>query len=95
MSSLDDEGALTLGAAVVSQQMGGARFGTAQMSLFQQFAGGTMTATKAKALQELGFLNEGVWTASRGGGVTWSKEGAARREEFLGTGRPHQIRRGS
>jgi len=57
-------------AAVLAQQMGGAKFGTAQMSLFQQFAGGTMTARKAEGLEELGLLHKGKWHASRGGAIT-------------------------
>ena len=86
LSNLDENGLFA--AAAVAQQMGGNRFGTAEMSLFQQFAGGTMTANRAKSLQELGILKEGDWTASRGGGVTWSKEGAERRQAFLGEGDP-------
>ena len=58
LSNLDEHGLYA--AAAVAQQMGGNRFGTAEMSLFQQFAGGTMNANRAKALQELGILKEEI-----------------------------------
>jgi hypothetical protein len=85
LSELDQDGLYA--AAVVAQQMGGARFGTAQMSLFQQFAGGTMSSNKARALTDLGILNQNDWEKS-GGGVIVHQSGKDKLQEVLGTGDP-------
>ena len=52
--------------AILSQYMGGPRYGTATMSLMQQMAGGTMFKRNAEALQEIGILNQGEWGTSGG-----------------------------
>ena len=54
--------------AVLSQYMGGPRVGTAIMSTMQQFAGGTMYARNAQALQDIGILKSDEWSTKGGGG---------------------------
>jgi hypothetical protein len=54
------------GSALVAQAMGAQRFGTASMSMMQQFAGGTMFTRNAESLQAHGLLNAGEWTKDAG-----------------------------
>ena len=64
LRAMTDEG--MYGSALVAQAMGAQRFGTASMSLMQQFAGGTMFTRNAEALQEHGLLNKGEWKKEAG-----------------------------
>jgi hypothetical protein len=52
---------------MAAQGMGGARVGTAVMSMYQQMVGGKMTESTARHLQELGLV--GAYTKNQGGGV--------------------------
>jgi hypothetical protein len=51
----NDRGLAT--AAIMAQMMGGYRAGTAEMSLYQQFVGGTMSRRSAEELVQLGILS--------------------------------------
>jgi hypothetical protein len=63
--------------AIVSQMMGGARAGTALLSLRSQLGGGAMMKRSAQAMQEYGLLQDGEWT-SEGGHVQMNDEAANR-----------------
>jgi hypothetical protein len=75
LRGLDQEGLMTM--AMMSQVMGGQRAGTAMMSLFQQFAGGTMFTRTAQHLQDIGLLHEGEWKKD-GSRVTINDEASKR-----------------
>jgi hypothetical protein len=64
LRALTDDGLLSSG--IIAQAMGAQRYGTASMSLMQQFAGGTMFKRNAESLQEHGLLREGEWGTSGG-----------------------------
>lgn len=64
--------------AEVAMGMGGARTGTAEMSLFQQFLGGMMTTRAAVEMQRMGLFHEGDWKAERGGRIVVSPEATKR-----------------
>lgn len=63
--------------AVIAQAMGGARTGTAYMSLWQQMAGGTMFNRTAEGMEEMGLLHKGEWH-SKGGRVIIDEEASKR-----------------
>jgi hypothetical protein len=62
LRGLSNEGLMEM--AGFAQNMGGPRAGTAMMSLFQQFAGGTMFKGTAQHMQDIGLLKEGEWGVS-------------------------------
>jgi hypothetical protein len=64
LRGLSDEGLLDM--AAFAQNMGGPRAGTAMMSLFQQFAGGTMGRSVAEKLEGLGLLGKDEWKTDHG-----------------------------
>ncbi len=64
LRGLNDAG--LIGQAIIGQAMGASRAGTASMSMFQQFAGGTMFTRNAEALQDLGLLQPGDWHTDHG-----------------------------
>jgi hypothetical protein len=49
--------------------MGASKLGTAEMSLFQQFMGGTMTKKVAEHLTQAGLLHPDEWHSGKSGGV--------------------------
>jgi hypothetical protein len=55
-----------LASSIVGQYMGASRTGTAEMSLMQQFAGGTMFKRNAEAMQDIGLLGKDEWKVSGG-----------------------------
>ena len=89
LSNMDEDSLYA--AMVLAQQMGGYRAGTAEMSLLQQFGGGTMRPRSAQALKELGILKEGDYTESKGGGIKPTPQGQERLHDFIGTGDPIKI----
>ena len=75
LMNMDDRALGTVG--ILSQYMGGPKAGTAMMSTMQQFAGGTMFARSAQALQDIGELKEGEWSV-KGGRVILNQEARQR-----------------
>jgi hypothetical protein len=75
LMNMDDRALGTVG--ILSQYMGGPRAGTSMMSMMQQFAGGTMFARSAQALQDIGELKEGEWSV-KGGRVILNQEARQR-----------------
>ena len=65
-----------------SEIMGGQQSGTAMMSMFQQFAGGTMFPRVAHNLEKLGILKPGEYTTDHGK-VELKDEAAARLGKFF------------
>jgi hypothetical protein len=63
--------------------MGGSKYGTASMGLYQQIVGGTMTKKVAEHLTEAGFMTRDEWTSGKSGGVVVSPKVAARNEELM------------
>jgi hypothetical protein len=82
MRGMSDEGFMNM--AIAAQAMGGPRSGTALLSLYNQLAGGKMTPTAAKSMEDLGLLKEGEWKASKGGGVIVDDSAKARLSKLLG-----------
>jgi hypothetical protein len=80
LRGLDPNGLMQM--AMFAQIMGGARSGTAMMSLFQQMAGGTMFKRTAEAMQDIGLLKKGEWSTS-GGRVVISDEASKRLTEMF------------
>lgn len=82
LRGLSNEGLMEMSA--FAQNMGGPRAGTAMMSLFQQFAGGTMFKGTAQHMQDIGLLKEGEWGVS-GGRVQINEEASKRLGEVFKT----------
>lgn len=72
MSRMSDQGLMTM--AMLSQEMGGFRSGTALSSLFSQFQGGIMTKWRAQKFMELGLLDKNaIQEITHGGHIVWRK----------------------
>lgn len=76
LKSLSDEGMLT--EAIMAQNLGGPRAGTALISMWQQLVAGRMTAKSAEGLQGLGLLRADEYDVGKQGSVTVSAEGKKR-----------------
>jgi hypothetical protein len=72
--NLSVEGLYTTSAII--QAMGGNRAGTAAAAIQRQFAGGVMTASKAKELEELGIFKPGDYEVGKGGHVLVKNDAA-------------------
>jgi hypothetical protein len=72
--NLDADGLYTTGAII--QAMTGNRAGTAAAAIQRQFAGGVMTASKAKALEEIGIFKPGDYEVGKGGHVMVKNDAA-------------------
>jgi hypothetical protein len=72
--NLDEDGLYTTGAII--QSMGGNRAGTAAAAHQRQFGGGVMTASKAKALEEIGIFKPGDYEVGKGGHVLVKNDAA-------------------
>ena len=64
-------------------QMGASKTGTALMSLFQQFIGGTMTKKVAEHLTDAGLLRPGDWHSGNSGGVVVAPGVASRFQAMM------------
>jgi hypothetical protein len=73
-ANLDENGLYTTGTII--QSMGGYRAGTAANSIQRQFAGGVMTESKAKELEQLGIFKPGDYEVAKGGHVLVKNDAA-------------------
>jgi hypothetical protein len=62
--------------SAIIQAMGGNRAGTAAAAIQRQFAGGVMTASKAKELEDLGIFKPGDYEVGKGGHVLVKNDAA-------------------
>jgi len=90
--------AFITGLIETAMAMGGSKTGTAEMGLYQQIIGGTMTKKIAENLTSAGFMTRDEWKSGKSGGVVVSPKVAARNHDmmedpvaWLETGKGHDV----